>query len=112
MAKGRYMGGSMPNMQNMLKQAQKMQSEMLKMQSELETKTVEATAGGGAVKVVASGKKEISEIKIDKSVVDSDDIEMLEDLVLVAVNEALKKAEDLQAGQMSKITGGFNIPGL
>jgi len=111
MAKGRFpgMGG---NMNNMIKQAQKMQQQMLKLQEELEQKTVEASAGGGAVTVVASGKKEIMEIKINPEVVDPDDVEMLQDLVLAAVNEALRKAEEMVASEMGKLTGGLNIPGL
>jgi len=111
MAKGRFpgMGG---NMNNMIKQAQKMQQQMLKLQEELEQKTVEASDGGGAVTVVASGKKEIMEIKINPEVVDPDDVEMLQDLVLAAVNEALRKAEEMVASEMGKLTGGLNIPGL
>ncbi|MDO9491138.1 YbaB/EbfC family nucleoid-associated protein [Acetobacterium sp.] len=104
------MGGG--NMNNMMKQVQKMQQDMAKLQEELEEREVEATAGGGAVKVVATGKKTILSIKIDPQVIDEDDIEMLEDLVLAAVNEALVKAEDMVNTEMGKITGGMNIPGL
>lgn len=104
------MGGG--NMNNMMKQVQKMQQDMAKLQEELEEREVEATAGGGAVKVVASGKKTILSIKIDPEVIDEDDIEMLEDLVLAAVNEAIVKAEDMVNSEMGKITGGMNIPGL
>ncbi len=100
------------NMNSMLKQAQKMQEEMTKVQEELEEKTVEASAGGGVVKVVATGKKELISINIDPEAVDPDDVETLEDLILVAVNEAMKKADDLMAEGMSGITGGLNIPGL
>lgn len=106
--------GGMPggmNMNNLVKQAQKMQKQMEKMQSELEEKTIETTAGGGAVKVVITGKKEIKQIKINPEVVDSDDVEMLEDLVLSAVNEAIRQAEAMVSSEMSKITGGINMPG-
>ncbi|MDD3305578.1 MAG: YbaB/EbfC family nucleoid-associated protein [Acetobacterium sp.] len=104
------MGGG--NMNNMMKQVQKMQQNMAKLQEELEEREVDATAGGGAVKVVATGKKTILSIKIDPEVIDEDDIEMLEDLVLAAVNEALVKAEEMVNTEMGKITGGMNIPGL
>ena len=113
MAEGRMpmgMGGA--NMNNMIKQAQKMQQEMLKMQEEMEQSSYEATAGGGAVTVKMSGKKELLEIKISPDVVDADDIEMLEDLILVAVNDALKKVDEVSQNQMSRLTGGMNIPGL
>lgn len=111
MAKG--MGGipNGMNMNNLMKQAQKMQKQMEKMQAELEEKTIETTAGGGAVKIVISGKKEIKQIKINPEVVDPDDIEMLEDLVLSAVNEAIRQVEEMSASEMSKITGGLNMPG-
>lgn len=104
--------GGMGNMNKMLKQAQKMQQDMAKLQEELEERTVEASAGGGAVTVVASGKKEIREIKINPEVVDPDDVEMLEDLVLAAVNEAMRKAEEMVSSEMAKITGGMNLPGM
>ena len=106
------MGGGPQNMQNMLRQAQKMQENMQKMQEELEAKEVEASVGGGAVTVKANGKKEVIDIAIKPEVVDPDDIEMLQDLVLSAVNEALRKVDDMQQSQMSKVTGGMNIPGL
>lgn len=96
----------------MLKQVQKMQADMAKAQEELKTKTVEATAGGGVITVVANGSQEIVAIKIKPEAVDPDDIEMLEDLVVAAVNEALRKAQDLVAQEMQKITGGLNIPGM
>lgn len=102
----------MGNMGNMMKQVQKMQQEMTKLQAELEEKTVESSVGGGVVNVVATGKKEIKEINIAPEAVDPDDVEMLEDLVLTAVNQALQKAEEMVAGEMNKITGGLNIPGL
>ena len=99
-------------MNSVIKQAQKMQEEMERVQSELETKTVEASAGGGMVEVTANGKKEILAIKIKPDVVDPDDIETLEDLVMVAVNDAIKKADDMMTEGMSAVTGGINIPGL
>ncbi len=108
MAKG-YRGG-MPggmNMNNLMKQAQKMQEQMMKTQSELEEKVIDVTSGGGAVKVVINGKKEVQEIKINPEVVDADDVEMLEDLVLTAVNEAIRQIEEMVNGEMSKVTGGM-----
>ncbi|KYO66104.1 Nucleoid-associated protein [Thermovenabulum gondwanense] len=104
--------GPMGNMGKLMKQVQKMQEEMLKLQEELKQRTVEATAGGGAVKAVANGKKELVEIKIEKDVVDPEDVEMLQDLILAAVNEALNKAEEMVSTEMGKLTGGLNIPGL
>src|SRR5690554_4831701 len=112
MARGRFPGGGMGNMNNMMKQVQKMQKDMERVQAELEEKEVEASVGGGAVTVVASGKKLITSIKIKPEVVDPEDIEMLEDLVLAATNEALRKADEMVAGEMGKVTGGMNIPGL
>lgn len=115
MAKGGFpkgMGGGMPNMNQMMKQAQKMQEQMLKMQEEMEEKKFEATAGGGAVRVVVSGKREVLEIDLKPEVVDPDDIEMLQDLMVAAVNEALRKVEADSANQMGQLTGGLNIPGL
>ena len=111
MGRGRYpgMGG---NMNNMMKQMQKMQKQMAELQAQLEEKEVEASAGGGAVVAVANGKKQIVSITIDKEVVDPDDVEMLQDLVLAAVNEALRNAEEHVSEEMAKITGGMNIPGL
>lgn len=100
------------NMNNVIRQAQKMQEEMEKVQEELEDKTVEATAGGGAVTVVVNGKKELISIKIQPEAVDPDDVETLEDLVLVAVNDAIKQADDMMAEGMSEVTGGLSIPGL
>lgn len=110
MARGGFPG--MGNMNNLMKQARKMQEQVLKMQEELEKKTVEASAGGGVITVVASGKKEIVEIKINPEVVDPDDIEMLQDLILAATNEALRKADEMVQNEMSKIAGGMGIPGL
>ena len=100
------------NMNNLLKQAQKMQENMQKMQAELEAKEIESSVGGGAVTVKVNGKKELIDINIKPEVVDPDDIEMLQDLVLSAVNEALRSVDEMQASQMSKVTGGMNIPGL
>ena len=100
------------NMQKMLKQVQKMQAEMAKAQEELKNKTVDATAGGGVITVTANGNQEIVAIKIEPDAVDPDDVEMLQDLVVAAVNEALRKAQDLVAQEMQKITGGLNIPGM
>ena len=102
----------MVNMNKLMKQVQKMQKDMMKLQDELKERTVEATAGGGVVKVVASGKKQLVSIEIDPEVIDSDDVEMLQDLVLAAANEALQKAEDMVANEMGKLTGGLNMPGL
>ena len=104
--------GGMGNMSSMIKQAQKMQQDMLKMQEEMEQTSYEASSGGGAVTVKMSGKKELQEIKLKPEVVDPDDIEMLEDLILVAVNDAMKKVDDENQSQMSRLTGGMNIPGL
>ena len=110
--RGGFPGGMPGNMNNIMKQAQKMQKQMEEAQAELEASEYTATAGGGAVEVTISGSKEITKIKLDPEVVDPDDIEMLEDLVLSAVNEALKKAEEASSNQMGKLTGGLNIPGL
>ncbi len=115
---GRYKGFSgsgmntNKNMSNVIKQAQKMQEEMEKVQEELEDKTVEATSGGGAVTVTVNGKKEIVSIKIQPEAVDPDDVETLEDLITVAVNDAVKQADEMMAEGMSAVTGGLNIPGL
>ncbi|WP_419656988.1 nucleoid-associated protein [Desulfosarcina variabilis str. Montpellier] len=102
----------MKGMGNMMKQAQKLQSKMLRMQEELASKTVETSAGGGMVAVVANGAQQIVSIKIEKEVVDPDDVEMLEDLVVAAVNDALKQSQEMVSSEMGKITGGMKIPGL
>ncbi|MDM8526329.1 YbaB/EbfC family nucleoid-associated protein [Desulfococcaceae bacterium HSG8] len=102
----------MKGMGNMMKQVQKMQSKMVKLQEELAEKTIEASAGGGMVKVVTNGKQEVVSIEIEKEVVDPDDVEMLQDLILAAVNEALAKSQEMASGEMSKLTGGLSIPGL
>jgi len=105
------MGGGAMN--NIMKQAMKLQQEMEKAREELAEKTVEATSGGGAVKVVATCSKEIRQIEIAQDVVDPDDVEMLQDLILAAVNEALRKADEETQATMSRFTGGLgNIPGL
>ncbi len=101
----------MSNMQ-MMRQLQKMQAEMAKVQEELGTRTVEATAGGGAVQVTVNGHLEILAIKIDPAAVDPDDVEMLQDLVLAAVNEGLHKAQEMASNAMGKFAGGLKIPGL
>lgn len=99
-------------MNNLVKQAQQMQAKMQKMQEEMAHKTVDASVGGGMVTVTANGRSEVISVKIDPAAIDSDDIEMLEDLVLVGVNEALRKAQEMMADEMSKLTGGMKIPGL
>lgn len=117
MAKGKFngmggFGGGMPNMNNMIKQAQKMQQEMQKKQEELENAEVEGSAGGGVVTVKLSGKRVLTEVNINPEVCDPDDIEMLEDLVMAAVNDAMSKIDELSVREMEKVTGGMNIPGL
>ena len=102
----------MPNMGNLLKKAQQLQEKMAKLQEELSDKTVETSAGGGMVTVIATGKQEIASIKIDPEVVNQEDIEMLEDLVLAAVNDALFQAKQMVSEEMTKLTGGVTIPGL
>ena len=98
--------------QNLIKQAQEFQKKMKKMQDELKGKIVEATSGGGMVTVTANGRQEILSIKIEPEVINPEDVEMLEDLILAAVNEAKRKSEELAQEEMKKITGGLNIPGL
>lgn len=112
MAKKGFPGMMPGNMNQLLKQPQKMQTDMQKMQEDLETKEIETSVGGGAVTVKVNGKKEVVDIQIKPEVVDPDDIEMLQDLVLSAVNEALRSVDDMQSSQMNKLTGGMNIPGL
>ena len=106
------MGGGPANMQSMLKQAQKMQEDMAAMQAELEEREYDVAAGGGVVNVKINGKKEILSVKIEPEVVDPDDIETLEDLIVAAVNEAIKKVESVSADEMQKITGSMSIPGM
>jgi len=103
-------GKGMGNMAGMMKKVQKMQEDMKKMQEELKTRTVEASVGGGAVTVVMNGKKIIESLKLNPTAVDPEDVEMLEDLVMAAVNEASKKVDDLLAQEMGKVTGGLNLP--
>lgn len=108
MAKRGGFGGGMPgNMNNLMKQAQKMQRQMEEAQKELEEKEVTAAAGGGAVEVTVSGKKEVTKVKLSEEVVDPDDIEMLEDLIMAATNEAFRQLEEISSDSMSKITGGL-----
>ena len=108
MAKRPAMGGMGGNMGNMMKQVQKMQKQMTDMQGELNEREFEVSAGGGAITVKANGKKEVVSISIDPDVVDPDDVEMLEDLIMAATNEALRKCEEESQAQMSKITGGLS----
>lgn len=115
MAKGGFRGG-MPmgggmNM-NMMKQAQKMQQDLLKMQEEMETKTFSATAGGGMITATVNGKHELTALEINPEAVDPNDVEMLQDLVIAAVNEAMRTAETESQASMSKLTGGLNLGGL
>lgn len=100
------------NMSNMMKQAQKLQAKIFRVQEEMAEKTVEGSAGGGMVVAVANGKQEIVSVKIDSEVINPDDVEMLEDLVTAAVNDALKRAQQMVSEEIGKITGGMNIPGL
>ncbi len=102
----------MKNMNTMMKQAQKLQKKMLKTQQELALKTIEASAGGGMVKVVANGGQKIESIVLEKEVVDPEDIEMLQDLIMAAVNDALNKSQEMVSSEMGKLTGGLNIPGM
>lgn len=115
MAKGNFRGvpgkGGGMNM-NMMRQAQKMQQDMMKMQEELEKAEYSATAGGGAVTAVVSGKRELTSLAIEPDAVDPDDVEMLQDLIIAAVNEAMRKAESSANENMSKLTGGLNLGGL
>jgi len=102
----------MKGMGKVMKQAQKLQAQMAKLQDEMAEKTVETTSGGGMVKVVANGRQQVVSIQIEKEVVDPDDVEMLQDLILAAVNDALLKSQEMVSQEMSKLTGGLNIPGL
>ena len=100
------------NFGNIMKQAKKMQEKIASIQAELGSKTVEATAGGGMVTVVVNGKFEILSLKIDKEVVNPEDVDMLQDLIMAAANEALRRAQEMVNGEMSKLTGGLQLPGL
>lgn len=104
--------GGQASMQKQLQQVQQMQRKMEEMQQELEDKEIEATAGGGAVSVTVNGKKQITAIQLKPEVVDPEDIEMLQDLIMVAANEALRQMEELSQNEMGKLTGGLSIPGL
>ena len=104
--------GNNTQMSQMLKQAKKMQEQMAQMQAELEERTLEASAGGGAVTALVNGKQQLISITIQPEVVDPDDVEMLQDLIVAAVNEALRQMQEMVADGMSQITGGLNIPGL
>ena len=113
--RGGFPGGGMPgNMANLMKQAQKMQRQMEEQAKELETKQFTATAGGGAVKVTVSGKREVLSVELQEEVVDPEDIEMLQDLIVAAVNEALRQVDEANSSVMSKLTGGLGggMPGL
>ena len=113
MARGGFPGMGMGgNMQQLARQAQKLQQQMTKMQEELEAREYEASAGGGMVTVKVSGKKELLSIEIKPEAVDPDDVEMLQDMVMAAVNEALRTANDTMEREMGKLTGGFGMPGL
>ena len=110
--RGGFPGGGMPgNMNNLMKQAQRMQRQMEESQKELQTKEFTAKAGGGAVEVTVTGKKEITKVKLSQEVVDPDDVEMLEDLVMAAANEALRMVEEANAEVMNKMTGGLGLGG-
>ena len=100
------------SMGNMMKQVAKMQEKMAQLQEELENAEVEGSSGGGMVKVIANGKGEIKSIEIDPEVVDKDDVEMLQDLIVAAINQVKQKSQELQTQQMSELTGGLNLPGL
>ena len=102
--------GGMGNMAGMMKKVQKLQSQMKTMQEDLKKRTVEVTAGGGAVKVVINGDKELQSLVIDKAAVDPEDVEMLQDLVMAAVNESIKKVDDMMAAEMGKLTSGWGLP--
>ena len=112
MAKGGFRGGGYgggKNNMNMIKQAQKMQADLMKMQSEMEEQTYSAQSGGGVVTAVVTGKRELTELVIEPDAVDPEDVEMLQDLIVAAVNEAMRKAESSMNESMSKITGGLNL---
>lgn len=106
------LGGGPSNMQSMIKQAQKMQEDMAAKQAELDEREYDISAGGGVVNVKINGKKEILSVKLAEEIVDPDDIETLEDLIVAAVNEAIKKVESVSASEMSQITGSMSLPGM
>jgi DNA-binding YbaB/EbfC family protein len=103
---------SVQNIGNIMKQAKKLQERMTSLQNELALRTVEASAGGGMVSVLVNGKHELVSLKIEKEVVNPEDVDMLQDLILAAVNEGMRKAQEMAAAEMAKLTGGINIPGL
>lgn len=102
----------MKGMGQMMKQAQQLQARMLKLQAELAERTVESAVGGGMIKVVANGRQQVVSIRVEKEVVNPDDVEMLQDLILAAVNDALAKSQEMVSSEMGKLTGGMNLPGL
>ncbi len=102
----------MKGMGQMMKQAQQLQARMLKLQAELAERTVESAVGGGMIKVVANGRQQVVSIRIEKEVINPDDAEMLQDLILAAVNDALAKSQEMVSSEMGKLTGGLNLPGL
>ncbi|CUH95658.1 hypothetical protein P22_1732 [Propionispora sp. 2/2-37] len=102
--------GNMGNMAGMMKKVQKLQADMAKLQEKLKARTVEVSSGGGAIKIIINGEKQIQSVKIEPSAVDPQDVEMLEDLIAAAVNEAIKKVDDMMAAEMGKLTGGLNLP--
>jgi len=101
-----------PNIGNIMKQAKALQEKMARLQEELASRTVEATAGGGMVSVTVNGRFEVVFLRIEKDVVNPEDLEMLQDLIVAAVNEGIRKAQEMTSSEMAKITGGMNIPGL
>lgn len=106
------MGGGAQNMQNMIKQAQKMQAEITNVQEEIENETFTATTGGGAVEITMNGRKQVQSLTIKPEVVDKDDVEMLQDLLISAINECVKQIEDTSEAKMGAVTGGVSFPGL
>ena len=110
--KNQEVGTLAQNFGNIMKQAQKMQAKIASLQEEMGSRTVEAAVGGGMVTAVVNGKNELVSLKIEKDVVDPEDIEMLQDLIVAAVNEGIRMAQEMVSAEMSKITGGLNIPGL
>ncbi|MDR2861627.1 MAG: YbaB/EbfC family nucleoid-associated protein [Syntrophobacterales bacterium] len=102
----------MQNLNNIVKQAKKMQEKIAKLQDEMGNKTVEASSGGGMVSVIINGKNELLSLKIEKEVVNPEDVDMLQDLVIAAVNEGMRKAQEMVSAEMSQVTGGLNIPGM
>ena len=110
--RGGFPGGMPGNMNNLMKQAQRMQRQMEEQQAALESKEFTATAGGGVVEVTVTGKREVTKVKINPEAVDPDDVEMLQDLIVTAVNEAMKKVDEMTEKEMGKVTGGMKLPGM